>query len=139
MPVFSQSWFRSINFILFVSILYLASPSSLQSGNICKSIFCSVFLPSLGFSPHVFLFTFLVEPCSLDRSLVDHSNLNGLLESQSTEREFEISRRSDCKICKLHPQPSCCVRSLITAGQEDKPSGKRVFSITYKPAFILLL
>ena len=37
-----------------------------------------MFLPSLGFSTHVLLFIFLVEP----RSLLDHSNLNWLLESQ---------------------------------------------------------
>ena len=58
----------SFNFIVCGSNLYLASRSSLQSGNICKSILRSLFLPSLRLSPHVFLFIFLVEPRSIARS-----------------------------------------------------------------------
>ena len=55
--------------------IYLYLASSLQSGKI-------------------------FEPRSITRSIVDRSNLNGLLESQSVEREFEISGRSVNKNCK---------------------------------------
>ena len=82
------------------SILYIASPSSLQSGNICKSIFCSVFLPSLGFSSHVFSFIFLVEPRSiaLAFNLSTSTGSSSLYCQRSVSSEFlDVAS----KICKL--------------------------------------
>ena len=67
--------------------IYLYLASSLQSGNI-------------------------FEPRSITRSIFDRSNLNGLLESQSVEREFEISRRSVNKNCK----PQGLMRSMARKG-----------------------
>ena len=65
----------SFNFIVCGSKLFLASRSSLQSGNICKSIFCPVFYYRSAFSSHVFLFLFLVEPRSITQSSIGSSSL----------------------------------------------------------------
>ena len=65
----------SFNFIVCGSKLFLASRSSLQSGNICKSIFHPVFYYRSPFSSHVFLFLFLVEPRSITQSSMGSSSL----------------------------------------------------------------
>ena len=74
----------SFNFIVCRSKLFLASSSSLQSGNICKSIFCPVFSRSLClFSTCIFVYL-------SSRTSLYHSIFNRLLESYSTECEFKF-------------------------------------------------
>ena len=95
---FFYNVFASFNLIIFIADLYTAW---LNRHRCSQETVVSLYSVAGLFFTCIFIY--FSSRTSLDCSL-DHSILNGLLESWSTKRQFQISRRSANKRCKLQYQ-----------------------------------